>query len=29
MNKKLRVGIIGESINNGWAKGTHFPAIQH
>ncbi|MDQ0208654.1 Gfo/Idh/MocA family protein [Alkalicoccobacillus murimartini] len=28
MNKKLRVGIIGGSINNGWAKGTHIPAIE-
>lgn len=29
MNKKVRVGIIGGSINNGWAKGTHIPAIEH
>ncbi|SDO48209.1 Gfo/Idh/MocA family protein [Alkalicoccus daliensis] len=29
MNKKIRAGIIGGSINNGWAKGTHIPAIQH
>ncbi|WP_139365662.1 hypothetical protein [Shouchella patagoniensis] len=28
MNKKLRVGIIGGSINNGWAKETHIPAIE-
>lgn len=29
MEKKVRVGIIGGSINNGWAKGTHIPAIEH
>ncbi|MCM2677465.1 Gfo/Idh/MocA family oxidoreductase [Alkalicoccobacillus plakortidis] len=28
MNNKLRVGIIGGSINNGWAKGTHIPVIE-
>jgi predicted dehydrogenase len=27
-NKKVRVGIIGGSVNNGWAKGTHIPAVQ-
>ncbi|MBW7453444.1 Gfo/Idh/MocA family protein [Paenibacillus sepulcri] len=27
-NNKVRVGIIGGSINNGWAKGTHIPSIQ-
>ncbi|MNO12519.1 1,5-anhydro-D-fructose reductase [compost metagenome] len=29
MSKKVRVGIIGGSINNGWARGTHMPAIEH
>lgn len=29
MSKKIRTGIIGASINNGWASGTHIPAIQH
>ncbi|WP_226002174.1 Gfo/Idh/MocA family protein [Paenibacillus sp. BJ-4] len=29
MYKKLRTGIIGGSINNGWARGTHIPAIEH
>lgn len=29
MNKKIRTGIIGASINNGWASGTHIPAIEH
>jgi len=29
MSKKIRVGIIGGSINNGWARGTHIPAIDH
>jgi predicted dehydrogenase len=27
-NKKLRIGIIGGSVNNGWAKTTHIPAVQ-
>jgi predicted dehydrogenase len=27
-NKKLRVGIIGGSVNNGWAKRTHIPAVK-
>jgi len=27
-NKKLRVGIIGGSVNNGWARTTHIPAVQ-
>lgn len=29
MSKKIRTGIIGASINNGWASGTHIPAIEH
>lgn len=29
MNNKIRVGIIGGSVNNGWARGTHIPAIEH
>ncbi|WP_405152335.1 Gfo/Idh/MocA family protein [Paenibacillus sp. FSL K6-0108] len=29
MSKKIRTGIIGASINNGWARGTHIPAIEH
>ncbi|MFB5676261.1 Gfo/Idh/MocA family protein [Paenibacillus terreus] len=29
MSKKIRAGIIGGSINNGWASGTHIPAIEH
>ncbi|WP_252312700.1 hypothetical protein [Sinobaca sp. H24] len=29
MSKKIRAGIIGGSVNNGWAKGTHIPAIEH
>jgi predicted dehydrogenase len=29
MDKKVRAGIIGGSINNGWAKGTHIPAMEH
>lgn len=29
MTKKTKVGIIGGSINNGWASGTHIPALQH
>lgn len=29
MSRKLRVGIIGGSVNNGWARGTHIPAIEH
>ncbi|WP_141501129.1 Gfo/Idh/MocA family protein [Paenibacillus luteus] len=28
MSKKIRTGIIGGSINNGWARGTHIPAIE-
>ncbi|WP_052723707.1 hypothetical protein [Paenibacillus wulumuqiensis] len=28
MHRKLRAGIIGGSINNGWARGTHIPAIE-
>ncbi|AOZ93059.1 Gfo/Idh/MocA family protein [Paenibacillus crassostreae] len=28
MSKKIRTGIIGGSINNGWARGTHMPAIE-
>ncbi|MNW23976.1 1,5-anhydro-D-fructose reductase [compost metagenome] len=28
MSKKIRTGIIGASINNGWARGTHIPAIE-
>jgi predicted dehydrogenase len=27
-NKKLRIGIIGGSVNNGWARTTHIPAVQ-
>ncbi|WP_240546316.1 Gfo/Idh/MocA family protein [Paenibacillus artemisiicola] len=27
-NSAIGVGIIGGSINNGWAKGTHVPAIR-
>ncbi|WP_042160892.1 Gfo/Idh/MocA family protein [Paenibacillus gorillae] len=27
-DRPIRVGIIGGSINNGWAKHTHIPAIQ-
>ncbi|QOS76730.1 Gfo/Idh/MocA family oxidoreductase [Paenibacillus sp. JNUCC31] len=27
--KNIRTGIIGASINNGWAKVTHIPAIEH
>ncbi|MEH7249238.1 Gfo/Idh/MocA family oxidoreductase [Neobacillus niacini] len=26
-NRILRIGVIGGSINNGWAKETHIPAI--
>lgn len=29
MSKKIRTGIIGGSINNGWASSTHIPAIEH
>ncbi|MFD1990478.1 Gfo/Idh/MocA family protein [Paenibacillus nicotianae] len=29
MTKKIRVGIIGGSVNNGWANSTHIPAVQH
>ncbi|WP_141501065.1 Gfo/Idh/MocA family protein [Paenibacillus luteus] len=29
MSNKIRTGIIGASINNGWASGTHIPAIEH
>lgn len=29
MNKKIGVGIIGGSVNNGWAGTTHIPAIEH
>ena len=29
MSNKIRTGIIGGSINNGWASGTHIPAIEH
>ncbi|WP_340017223.1 Gfo/Idh/MocA family oxidoreductase [Paenibacillus sp. FSL K6-1318] len=29
MSKKIRTGIIGASINNGWANGTHIPAIEN
>ena len=29
MNKKINAGIIGGSINNGWAGTTHIPAIEH
>jgi predicted dehydrogenase len=29
MDKKVRAGIIGGSINNGWARGTHIPAMEH
>ncbi|MHA6529883.1 Gfo/Idh/MocA family protein [Paenibacillus sp. BAC0078] len=29
MSGKIRTGIIGGSINNGWASGTHIPAIEH
>lgn len=29
MSNKIRTGIIGGSINNGWASGTHIPAIKH
>lgn len=29
MSKKIRTAIIGGSINNGWARGTHIPAIEH
>ncbi len=28
-NNKIRTGIIGGSVNNGWASGTHIPAIEH
>ncbi|CAM3542673.1 MULTISPECIES: Gfo/Idh/MocA family protein [Saccharibacillus] len=28
MGRKIRTGIIGGSINNGWARGTHIPALQ-
>lgn len=28
-NKKIRTGIIGGSVNNGWARATHVPAIDH
>lgn len=28
-NKIIRTGIIGASIHNGWASGTHIPAIEH
>lgn len=27
-NEKLRIGIIGGSVRNGWAKNTHIPAVQ-
>lgn len=27
-SKKIGVGVIGGSVNNGWAKATHIPAIQ-
>ncbi|MDQ1234122.1 putative dehydrogenase [Paenibacillus sp. SORGH_AS306] len=29
MTKKIKVGIIGGSVNNGWANSTHIPAVQH
>jgi predicted dehydrogenase len=29
LSNKIRTGIIGASINNGWASGTHIPAIEH
>lgn len=28
MSEKIRTGIIGGSINNGWARGTHVPALR-
>lgn len=29
MTKPLRVGLIGASLNRGWAKIAHLPALQH
>ncbi|WP_249871505.1 Gfo/Idh/MocA family protein [Oceanobacillus saliphilus] len=28
-NKKVRAGIICGSFNNGWARGSHIPAMEH